>query len=43
VRMIQDKPENPDQMNFLHADLLDQLNPKHPFTSLGRKHPLGLF
>lgn len=32
--MIQDKRPNPDQMNFLHADFLDQLNPKHPLLRL---------
>ncbi len=37
--MIQDRRPNPDQMNFLHADLLDQLNPKHPLLKLARHIP----
>jgi len=41
--MIQDKRPNPDQMNFLHADLLDQLNPKHPLLRLGGKIPWDYF
>ncbi len=42
TRMIQDKCPNPNQMNFLHADLLDQLNPKHPLLKLARAESLHL-
>ncbi len=41
--MIQDRAPNPDQMNFLHADLLDQLNPKHPLLTLARHIPWDYF
>jgi len=41
--MIQDKRPNPDQMNFLHADLLDQLNPKHPLLRLADNIPWDYF
>jgi len=41
--MIQDKRQNPDQMNFLHADLLDQLNPKHPLLRLAEHIPWDYF
>ena len=41
--MIQDKSHNPDQMNFLHADLLDQLNPKHLLLRLADNIPWDYF
>lgn len=41
--MIQDRYPNPDQMNFLHADLLDQLNPKHPLLRLAKNIPWDYF
>ena len=30
---------NPNQINFLHANLLDQLNPKHPLLQLAENIP----
>ncbi len=41
--MIQDSDQNPGQMNFLHADLLDQLNPKHPLLRLANTIPWDYF
>jgi IS5 family transposase len=41
--MIQDSSQNPDQMNFLHADLLDQLNPRHPLLRLAKHIPWDYF
>ena len=41
--MIQDRRPNPDQMNFLHADLLDQLNPKHLLLKLASHIPWDYF
>lgn len=41
--MIQDRYPHPDQMNFLHADLLDQLNPKHPLLKLASQIPWDYF
>ena len=34
---------NPDQMSFLHANLLDQLNPKHPLLQLASQIPWDHF
>ena len=41
--MIQSSDQNPGQMNFLHADLLDQLNPKHPLLRLANTIPWDYF
>lgn len=41
--MIQNKRPNPGQMNFLHADLLDQLNPRHPLLRLAGQLPWDYF
>jgi len=41
--MLQDKRPNPDQLNFLHANLLDQLNPKHPLLMLASHIPWEYF
>ena len=41
--MIKDRRPNPAQMNFLHANLLDQLNPKHPLLRLARQIPWDYF
>ncbi len=41
--MIRDRSQNSDQMNFLHADLLDQLNPKHPSLRLAENSPWDYF
>ena len=30
---------NPNPINFLHANLLDQLNPKHPLLQLAENIP----
>ena len=35
--MSDPKLPNPNQSSFLHADLLDQLNPKHPLLQLARQ------
>ncbi len=34
---------NPNQMNFLHANLIDQLNPKHPLLKLAEVLPWDYF
>jgi len=41
--MIQNRGQNPDQLNFLHADWLDQLNPRHPLLKLARDIPWDYF
>jgi IS5 family transposase len=41
--MLKDNQPDPAQMNFLHADLLDQLNPKHPLLRLANHIPWGHF
>lgn len=41
--MIQDGCPNPGQMNFLHADLLDQLNPLHALLRLANRIPWDYF
>jgi len=34
---------NPGQISFLHANLLDQLNPKHPLLQLAERIPWDEF
>ena len=41
--MSQPKGRNPNQQTFLHADLIDQLNPKHPLLQLARKIDWSIF
>lgn len=41
--MLKDKKADSGQMNFLHADLLDQLNPKHPLLKLAKNIPWDYF
>lgn len=41
--MLKDKQPDPAQMNFLHANLLDQLNPKHPLLKLAETLPWDYF
>ena len=40
--MKQDSPNN-HQMSFMAADLLDQLNPKHPLLQLAKNIPWDYF
>lgn len=41
--MIEDRRPNPEQINFLHTDLLDQLNLKHPLLRLAENIPWDYF
>jgi len=41
--MLKDKPTDSAQMTFLHADLLEQLNPKHPLLRLANHIPWDYF
>ena len=41
--MIAERRSDPNQMNFLHADLLDQLNPKQPLLKLAGSIPWDYF
>ena len=41
--MIRDRGQNPDRINFLYANSLDQLNPKHPLLKLARHIPWDYF
>jgi hypothetical protein len=41
--MSKPKSPNADQSSFLYPDLLDQLDPKHPFLQLARKIDWSIF
>lgn len=41
--MSEPRSRNPDQQTFLHADLIDQLNPKNPLLQLARRINWAVF
>lgn len=43
IRLMLNQSPNPDQINLLYPNLLDQLNPTNPLLQLARAIPLDYF